>query len=136
MIRKRGFLDSHQKRRPLPLHRTVVWRNHGSGFLHGYAEEKICTVPGWRQSKRLCLPLPALLTKYKTALEVSSQGQSFYLFLNRMNKQSAPKLRLEPGGFRRHQKSCICYFKELLNGCGIHGKCHLTVALRPSFQLR
>ena len=51
------------------------------------------------------------------------------LSLNFMNKQTASKLRLEPGGLRRHQSACICHRKKLLNRCRIHCKRNLTIRM-------
>ena len=39
----------------------------------------------------------------------------FFLSVDIVNKEPAPKLRLKPGGFRRHEKLCVCHTKELLH---------------------
>ena len=51
-----------------------------------------------------------------------------------MYKQTAQKLRLEPGGFGGHQKPCILHSKQLLDRRRIHGKRHFHICICPVFQ--
>ena len=40
-----------------------------------------------------------------------------------MYKESAPQLRLEPGGFRRHDLPGVCYIHKIVGSRRVHCKC-------------
>ena len=51
-----------------------------------------------------------------------------------MNKESTSQFWFKPGGFWRHQKTCIRNRKKFSDGSRIHGKSHLCIFTTTFFQ--